>query len=381
MEAPIQAYRDFALKVNRGSSEITTLCAIMQVSKTIMLQRFYLDELLSLSKGTDGVVGLVEVGGTNEKMHNITTRGGVLRLHNNGKTYRALNDAGLNTLGVANYNSVRNQHGYGVIIRVYVKSAFYVDTNNISVKWKKTSASVYEENYANGGLANQEEGYFEVLLSSPNIVISGNENIDLFVLNHNNEGIYTSGDYVVFVPAPSNRFGYGNYGSVAYADYDPLISPNYYFSTNYIEIGMEMYRDENKTQNVFSGYYANDTIWIKIETVGGKSVATKIGTVGSWDSGDPATPIRFVSRAFIGSATNWSTGCIRIESLTPVTIYYDNVDMVYRLGAFATASLATGFYYTGTVSANSSQEFIYINNGITNDYHYNCTNGYTPLPD
>ena len=93
MSAPIIAYRTKSLFVDSKEH----LIAKLQVDYATMKSRFHLDEVLTvqIDETTNGVIGLVTIGGSNEAMHNITTRGGVGRIGN----MRMLNDGGLNTKG------------------------------------------------------------------------------------------------------------------------------------------------------------------------------------------------------------------------------------------------------------------------------------------
>lgn len=103
MAAPIGAYRNRSLFARKGTADIEHLIAILQVSENVMKARFYLDDLVAakLPDGTEGVAGAVIIGGANEAMHNLTTRGGSYYGDDeDDNKIRLLNDAGLNTKGL-----------------------------------------------------------------------------------------------------------------------------------------------------------------------------------------------------------------------------------------------------------------------------------------
>ena len=92
MSAPIIAYRTKSLFIDSKEH----LIAKLQVDYATMKSRFYLDEVLTvqIDENTNGVIGLVTIGGANEAL-NIATRGGSGRVGD----MIMLNDAGLIVTG------------------------------------------------------------------------------------------------------------------------------------------------------------------------------------------------------------------------------------------------------------------------------------------
>lgn len=145
MAAPAGAYRSKSLFIRDASGNKEHLCAILQVDRATMLSRFYLDGIIALKQpdGTDGVVGAVIIGGTNETMHNVATRGGVGRVRLPGGTARLLNDAGLNTYGFASLGSYITSWANHLRMTINVLSAFYVNTDNVGIRYKKSTSPTW----------------------------------------------------------------------------------------------------------------------------------------------------------------------------------------------------------------------------------------------
>lgn len=138
MAAPSNAYRNKSLWMRGGTTNYEHKVAILQEDKATMLERFYLDDLVAVKvDGTnDGVIGAVIIGGDNEKMHNITTRGGVGRVRVQGQTARLLNDAGLNTKGNATIEDIIVQWGNLVALQIKYDSAYYLSSSNLGLRWR-----------------------------------------------------------------------------------------------------------------------------------------------------------------------------------------------------------------------------------------------------
>src|SRR5690606_3667445 len=147
MAAPNNAYRNKSLWMRGGTTNYEHKVAILQEDKATMLERFYLDDLVAVKvDGTnDGVIGAVIIGGDNEKMHNITTRGGVGRVRVQGQTARLLNDAGLNTLGLV-INSLGVEYTYTnwmIVASLEFKSAYDLETTEFGIEFKKPTDSTW----------------------------------------------------------------------------------------------------------------------------------------------------------------------------------------------------------------------------------------------
>lgn len=375
MSAPIIAYRTKSLFIDSKEH----LIAKLQVDYATMKSRFYLDEVLTvqIDENTNGVIGCITIGGTNESMHNIATRGGVGRIGN----MIMLNDAGLNTKGNAIYSGVSVQLDVGILVTLYVNSAFYIDSDYAYVKWRKNPSGAWQTNTTSTGFDKNTSQEIGVFLYSASVVLNPGEYIDIIVGVSNAEGDKESTQITFQLPLAADLFGYAaDYGSVAYFNYNNYPPSTYYFDNYVVEVGTIISSNATSQINVPDGYIANHVYWYKIEEVAGVSTVAKYGNVGVWDTGDPATPTRFIPINFIGRHASWSIGCANIGSLSPVTIYFDNVSNVYRTTASASGSFATGAYYTGTFAPNSSPEFIWIaSNGVSNGYYYNCTDGFIPV--
>lgn len=195
MSAPPQVYRAYKFVARKGTSNVSNLAAIMQVNRATMLSRFYLDSLFAVKgqDGTDGVIGLVRIGGENEKMHNTTTRGGVGRARLSDGDYRMLNDAGLNTKGIVLSASIPNQQGHvsAVTGEIRFKSAYYIASANTQygVKYRQDFDS-WQELYAEQSLnANSE-----VTLTFKFPTLRPNTGLDVRPFIRNSEGEYVFSD-------------------------------------------------------------------------------------------------------------------------------------------------------------------------------------------
>lgn len=374
MAAPFFAYINKVLKARSSGVWKKMYVAKVDTSAAVMKSRFYLDELIAISG--EGVIGAVNLDGPNAAMHNLTTRRGAVR-----SSVVWLNDGGLNTKGLGVYSGASVQLDVGILVSFYVNSAWYIDTDYAYVKWRKNPSGVWQTNSTSTGFNKGTSEITGVFLYSASVVLNPGEYIDIIIGVVNNEGTKETSIYTYQLPLATDLFGYAaDYGSVAYYNYNNYPPNNYYFDSYVVEVGTTISANATSQINVSNGYIANDIYWYKIEEVSGVSKVAKYGNIGSWDMGDPATPIQFIPVNFIGHHNSWSTGCAVIGSLSPVTIYFDNINNVYRETASPSGVLASGAYYTGTYAPNSAPEFIYIaSNGVSNGYYYNCTDGFIPI--
>lgn len=373
MAAPFYAYTGRSLK-GRYTIDKKHLVAKLHTSYAVMKSRFYLDALFNCEG--KGVIGAVLEGGENAKKHNLTTRKGVGRV----KDMVLLNDAGLNTKGVAIYGSVSSQMPGGIAVSMTSKSAWYVDTDDVSVKWKKSTDSVWQENFAPSGHAQQTEVNLTILLNSVSATLTPGEDMNIKVCNYNYEGVFESDTITIQVPPPSGFFAYNaSYASYAYSTWmSGTPAPGlFYFNSWELTTGTIVYSDDDMMTAVGAGYYANDTSWFQTD-LNGEIIA--VGSIGSWPPGDPATPVRFIEINYAGQNSNWGTGCSLSSTWTPVTLWLDNVDNVVRTFNNPSASLANGFFYTGNKAPNNAWEFVFFYNGVTDGYTYNCTDGFIIQP-
>lgn len=129
---------------------------------------FHLDGIynIGLTNYANGFVGYVIVGGSNEKYHNMATRGGHKIYGGNGTIYRVLNDAGLNTKG---YGNVSPDYAFDNLIKLVVAyvAPFYLScTYTFQYKdkggtWRTLSGSDFNNRVvpAKGNLAFQTTGF------------------------------------------------------------------------------------------------------------------------------------------------------------------------------------------------------------------------------
>lgn len=324
------------------------LVAKLDTDYDTMKLRFYLDDVVATK---EGVVGCVTSGGVNEQMHNMTTRKGKGRVGN----LILLNDGGLNTLGTVSLGTVSFDIVNGIILPITYRNAYYVDGDAIKVRYKKNSDTIWTEYFVKGNTPKAEFTVFNGTLTSVSGDLSPNDLVYIQIQTINAEGTFTSSTATITLPYPSLVMAYGGYASTAFSNYgsntDKAIR---YFSEYDVAVGVFVSDDEDGFINLPAGYYANTDFWMKVELNTDpmpKSVITKIGAIGTWDTGDPST-------ADYGTVTwyhrgtpieNWATSCALISadgSNTPVTIYYKYSNDRWYNDTTLTTLATDGNYYT-----------------------------------
>lgn len=190
MAAPIGAYRNKSLFMNKSGVDYEHLTAILQEGDQVMKERFYLDELfvLRLEDGTDGVIGMVAEGSANEAMHNLTTRGGVGRAYKGGRVVRMLNDAGLNTLGTGYVNSVEYRWATDMGLNNSYFASYYNSTSNVGIRYKLATGSIWTTIMFDRGMSQQQSitDLFEFPITGRNT----GDVIEVQPININEEGVF-----------------------------------------------------------------------------------------------------------------------------------------------------------------------------------------------
>lgn len=234
MSAPIDDYRTICLKDKKNSTNTeeakeqrvlaakplenfvapATSTSPIDTQMSNFKKKFFLDDVLVLttkdgSNLINGVIGLVDLTKTNNeygfnaKHHNISettnttthpSRLSRLRTKKNGKDYALLNDAGLNTTPDI-YGEVILCYNNAVRAKVYVKSAYYLNTKNaytINVMDGSKAISIENDFTTLSNVSAKEEKEF----ISPLIFLMhdtiGSNYVTLDAKTQNDEGVYES---------------------------------------------------------------------------------------------------------------------------------------------------------------------------------------------
>ena len=345
MAAPASAYTGLSLFI--GDCEHGQ--AILAPDYSTFKLRFYLDEVIG---GKEGVVGLVNPSGINATYHNLATRQGKGRIGN----YVALNDGGLNTLGTVSIGTLSSLFGLGVIIPITYRNAFYVDSDDIRIMYRKNGSPTWIEYSSRAGTPQGEELTYNGSLTSETGDLHPNDLVYVKVKNVNAEGTFISGEQSLTLPRPSLIMGFdGSYASYAYTAF-PLATATYYFSEYDANVGVFISEDPTGSLNTATGYFACDDFWIKVELnadVVPKTVITKMGAIYTWDTGDPATPATYYEYTFYhfeGDNDRWNIACPYLQGSgdphSPVTVYRSAANNKYYTSTFLTTYASDGLYYT-----------------------------------
>lgn len=347
MAAPIEAYRNKSLWMRGGTTNYEHKVAILQVNKATMLARFYLDDLVvaKVDGTNDGVIGVVIIGGENEKMHNIATRGGVGRARVNGQTARLLNDAGLNTLGMTSQpTTITNPTIVDLPIDEFTsKSAFY-SGGSFGVSISLDSGSTWSDFEMGFHTQDTIELSGEINLGEvPGLPLKATDTVLLRTYHENEEGRKYSDTTPAYINAwliPNMRYaGISSWPSQAIQVYGDIyaLEKTYLGGTPYP--AGKLSNNPDGTSLVDSeGWFVNDDIWIKY--TGASPSQYEIvdfgpATPAGWPPGDPAYnpyPPSFTS-PYVYYTTTPSTVCTTSTSVvgnlyaptgvTPVR-YYTN---------------------------------------------------------
>lgn len=386
MSAPQSAYSTKTFELhNVGVVKYENLIALKLLEYGVDTKAlFYLDLLFIVQNGLDvGFIGAMRIGGGKEILHN-TARWSKGRLKDgSGNVYIMLNDAGLNTLGICSLGTPYTEFGSGVKVIITYKTAYYVDTDGLKLRYQ-INGGAWSEYFVSGNIDRENEGSFLAGINDAGGINPGDQ-ISVQALNINDEGTFSSEIQSFIVPKPSLIMSSGTFGSTAYANFSSNINrATYYFSELSLEVGTRMFVNESETVNAQPGYYANDDIWIKTAIQGAGTpeeycIIVSSGTVGSWDSEDPATPatmqpITFVATGGITGNRDWVWTCANMQFAIPYSCY-----LVIDTKRYVTTNsplgepVADGIYYL------DSFNFIVIKNGYkTNDG--NCNDGIIEFP-
>lgn len=215
MAAPNNAYRNKSLWMRDGGVNYEHKTSILQEDKATMLERFYLDDLVvaKVDGTNDGVIGVVIIGGDNEKMHNIATRGGVGRVRVQGQTARLLNDAGLNTYGKSQStmitrlsDSVDNGTGLAVApsLKISTKEGYYNPCDAIIIEWGTSPEAFTYSNdvtYKYRDLGTKDSDFYAPLSAAGYTPVVGST-IYVRVKHTNEEGSRYSNTVSYVIPPP-----------------------------------------------------------------------------------------------------------------------------------------------------------------------------------
>lgn len=192
MSAPKTAYRKYSQFLRQGTANIEHLIAKLQISDATHKQRFYLDGYMSakLPDGTDGALGYVALGSVNSNMHNLTTRGGVIRGMAGGQVVQLLNDAGLNTLGRSDISDIELNWANNVRVLLEYISAWYLDSTQIGIRFRKNGSTSWNTLWIDKGyVAKQNVLNRKILFES---LSEKGDGIEIQSIIVNNEGVFYS---------------------------------------------------------------------------------------------------------------------------------------------------------------------------------------------
>lgn len=361
MSAPSTAYLTEVLPISNGTITDALYLAIdLSAYAGNMKALFYVDFFLSADKGSKkGLIGVVEDNSSlfNYKQHN-PSRFSKLRLKNPAgtKTYIVMNDGGLNTLGTVSIGTLSSLFGLGVIIPITYRNAFYVDSDDIRIMYRKNGSPTWIEYSSRAGTPQGEELTYNGSLTSETGDLHPNDLVYVKVKNINAEGTFISGEQSLTLPRPSLVMGFdGSYASYAHTAF-PLATASYYFSEFDANVGVFISEDPTGSLNTATGYFACFDFWIKVELnadVVPKTVITKMGAIGTWDTGDPATPATYYPYTFYhfeGDNNRWNIACPYLQGAgdphSPVTVYRSAANNRYYTSTFLTTYASDGLYYT-----------------------------------
>lgn len=375
MAAPSHLFTHKVVSQKTGRADKLVLLTSASETSAVLKARFYLDGFfIREHNGVKKWAGYCIVGSSNYYMH-AEARHSWLRERRNGQDIVVFWDAGLNTFGHAAYSHTSSQMNAGVMVSVTSKAAWYVDTTNVSVKWKRTYDTVWQENKTIGHVQ-QTQINLSIPLVSDTVELTPNSSINIRICNYNAEGVFETPSYTVPVPSPQGFYATdSSYASFAYNKWNagtPVPSLLYFDSWS-LTVGARVFVNDQLSINVGIGYFADGTSWFRTDSNG---EIIELGAIGFWPPGDPATPVRFVPISYQGYNSNWNTGCSNPSLWEPITVYLDNEDNVTRTEPNAYSSLLNGFFYTGQTAPNGSWEFVYYNNGVMDGYTYNCLDGF-----
>lgn len=345
-----------------------------------MKLHFYLDALLCTGDdpATATFIGLIinNPSSVNYKYHS-TSRHFNVKVNIGGVEYVVLNDAGLNTLGTCSVGSLSASIAAGLIVPITYRTAYYVDTDGINIKYKKNGDTVWTSYSAKGSTPKKEYGTFNKGLTSLTSSLAPNDLVYVKVEHVNAEGTFTSEQVSLTLPYPSLVMAYGGYASTAFTNFGNNTDKGIrYFSAYEIVVGTAIYDNSTGYITLPAGYYACASFWIKVEMNADpepKSVVTKIGDIDTWDTGDPSTPTGYGTHNFIhfdSPASHWATACALLSGYAgdPVTLYQSTTNSLFYTNTGLTTLATDGNYYT------DSSNFIVLQAG-QNVGSGDCVNG------
>jgi len=329
--------------------------AIPNVDEATLKSRFFLDYLvISVDVNiNEGFTGMCDVGSYNYNMHSN------LRLGSFGSKAdtRAFWDAGLNTKGEAFLNSYSSSIGFGLVVSLQIKTAYYVPTTEWGFRFR-----LYGSGAAWGYASAIEyvgENTVKIGSTTTNQYNVGDV-VEIQPYNVNAEGTFFQIPDLITISRPSiEMVGAALYGSWAV---EPAYSRGTYYSDSF-QLDSYMYTGANSPTLAPQGYYQIPSLqsWVYVDSTG---LITKGGGIGTWDDGDPAqyqryTPIPFVGSAPISGNKSWEFYCENTNLLQPFTAYLDN-----NTGKYVASNNNNGYdWLTASYYYVSNTQFMEIING------------------
>lgn len=354
MAAPANAYFTEILGSYLGS-EIQHQRAIPNDTYSNLLSRFYLDDLFNStdSQLNGGFTGMCVVGSYNYNMHSNLRIGAVGASANT----RLFWDSGLNTKGEAFLNSYTSSIGFGLVVSLQIKTAYYVPTTEWGFRFRLAGSG------AAWGYASAFEYVGENTVkigSTTTNQYSVGDVVEIQPYNVNAEGTFFQTADLITISRPSIEM----VGAALYASWatEPAYSRGTYYADSF-QLDSYLYTGVNSPTLAPSGYYQIPSLqsWVYVD---GNGLITNGGGIGQWADGDPAQYQRFTPIPFVGSAPpsgnkSWEFYCANPNLLQPFTAYLDN-----NTGKYVASNNNNGYdWLTASYYYVSNTQFMYIENG------------------
>lgn len=330
-------------KAQQFGTGITNLAQLSAKIKDI----FYLDDLLCFPARYDdedfhGFYGLIRPGTANYNMHKASRR---VEIHGDklGASQITLNDAGLNTLGIAiNLQNATVLNG-DMQVKALFRSAYFVGTDSYGFEWKKSTDSTWlagaEFPYMNQNTENEP-----TVTVYADYKVGETWNIRAFVQNA--EGRFTSN--AINITATVKIFllkGPNTWPSIAYSSGSNI---SLYADTRLIGEGTTLYKEAGMVNTANAGYYVNETEgkWYEVALDGTTRKVVDIGNIGQWPAGDPATPPTWqIFNTFIelGGTQNLTCNNTNVSDPPQYPVWLNTSDGLYYYQQSA-GSYANGYY-------------------------------------
>lgn len=192
MAAPSYAYTGYKIALQSTGGQVDHYLAKIHVDEETHLELFYLDEIIALGNSTEeGWAGVVYPPSPNYQYHNIL-RHGTMRHQGSGVV---LNDGGLNTLGEATILSNNLLWANNVRFNVNYKSAYYVDTSQYGIRYRKVGTGTWLTWLVLGEALPENTEVTSNRLFDPGL--NPGDNLEVKAVLINAEGTYEEGDTMI----------------------------------------------------------------------------------------------------------------------------------------------------------------------------------------